>query len=266
MSTRPAGKASNAPRQKAGLAKAPDPVYAWSPRPSARTLSLPEQIAEQIGNNIICGQYEPGQRVQEQEVADSFEVSRGPVREALRILERDGLVQINARRGAQVTKLEVAEVNDIFEVRLALLALSARLATQRRDPHFLSELRSAVARLKLLARESNTDRYVNEIYKLNLLMAESSGNLFLRNMVFGLAHQTLRYARLGLSTEQRRIQSAANWRRLAAAVHANDPEAAYEATAQLVRDSRAMAMKLLLQLTPEKPARTRRPVRTRALK
>ena len=253
-------------KAKPGLAAAPAPVYAWSPRPSARTLSLPEQIAEQIGNAVIHGQYEPGQRVQEQEVADAFQVSRGPVREALRILERDGLVQINARRGAQVTKLDVGEVNDIFEVRLALLALSARLATQRRDPHFLSELKAAAERLKSLARAQNADSYVNEIYKLNLLMADASGNLFLRNMVFGLAHQTLRYARLGLSTEKRRVQSANNWRLVSAAVHANDADAAYEAVAQLVRDSRAMAIKLLIEQTPEKPVRPPRKVKPRAPK
>ena len=251
-------------KQKVSLDKTRDPVYAWSPRPSARTLSLPEQIAEQIGNAVIRGQYEPGQRIQEQEVADAFQVSRGPVREALRILERDGLVQINARRGAQVTKLDVGEVNDIFEVRLSLLALSARLATQRRDPHFLSELKSAIDRLKILARTDDADGYVNEVYKLNLLMAESSGNLFLRNMVFGLAHQTLRYARLGLSTEKRRIQSANNWRHLAAAVQGNDAEGAYEAAAQLVRDSRAMAIKLLIEQAPEKPARAPRKLRPRA--
>src|SRR6185295_15358913 len=75
-----------------------DPVYAWSPSPSAQTLSLPEQIAERVGNAIIRGNYEPGARIQEQALADQFHVSRGPVREALRILERDGLVRIHARR------------------------------------------------------------------------------------------------------------------------------------------------------------------------
>lgn len=241
------------PNSPLAIDKAADPMFSWSPRPSARTLSLPEQIAEQIGNAIIRGKYEPGQRVQEQEVANAFQVSRGPVREALRILERDGLVQINARRGAQVTKLDVSEVNDLFEVRASLMALSARLATQRRDPHFLAEIRTAAERLKNLARAPNPDEYVNEIYKLNMLMAEASGNPYLRNMVFSLAHQTLRYARLGLSTEQRRQQSATNWRRLAAAVHSSDADAAFDATAQLVRDSRAMAVKLLIEEPVNKP-------------
>jgi DNA-binding FadR family transcriptional regulator len=77
------------------------------------------------------------------------------------------------------------------------------------------------------------------------MLAEASGNRFLRNLVFSLAHQTLRYARLGLSTPKRRAQSVRNWRLLAAAVQGKDPKAAQEAAEKLVRDSRDTAVKLL---------------------
>lgn len=222
-------------------------VYAWSPSPAAQTLSLPEQIAERIGNAIIRGGYEPGARIQEQEVADQFQVSRGPVREALRILERDGLVQIHARRGAQVTQLNVGEVNDLFEVRISLLGLAARLAAERRDPEFMARFRASVERLAEISRNGDADAYTSAVYRHNLLLAEGSGNHFLRNLVFSLAHQTLRYARLGLSTPKRRAQSARNWRLLLAAVQGNEPKAAQAAAEKLVRDSRDMAVKLLRQ-------------------
>lgn len=224
-----------------------DTVYAWSPSPSAQTLSLPEQIAERIGNAIIRGSHEPGARIQEQDVADQFQVSRGPVREALRILERDGLVQIHARRGAQVTQLNVGEVNDLFEVRISLIGLAARLAAERRDPEFLARFRAGVERISEIAKDGDADAYTNAVYRHNLLLAEGSGNKFLRNMIFSLAHQTLRYARLGLSTPKRRAQSARNWRLLLAAVQGNEPRAAQEAAEKLVRDSRDMAVKLLRQ-------------------
>jgi len=74
----------------------------------ALTLSLPEQIASRLSERIVAGTYAPGQRVMEQALAAEFAVSRGPVREALRILERDGLVTILARRGALVTNLSTA--------------------------------------------------------------------------------------------------------------------------------------------------------------
>jgi DNA-binding GntR family transcriptional regulator len=220
-------------------------VYAWSPSPLAQTLTLPEQIAEGVGNEIIQGRYEPGARIQEQEVANQYQVSRGPVREALRILERDGLIQINARRGAQVTQLNVGEVSDLFEVRISLLGLCARLAAERRDPNFVADFRIAIDRISEIAKTADTDTYTSAVYRNNLMLAEGSGNRFLRKIVFALAHQTLRYARLGLSTPKRRAQSARNWRALLVAIQGNQPRTAQEAAEKLVRESRDTAVKLL---------------------
>lgn len=236
---------------KAAPRTAPSPdlemVYAWSPSPSAQTLSLPEQIAERIGNAIIRAGYEPGARIQEQEVANQFQVSRGPVREALRILERDGLVRIHARRGTQVTQLNVGEVNNLFEVRISLIGLAARLAAERRDPDFMIRLRAGVEGLLRIASNGDANAYASAVYRQNVMLAEGSGNHFLRNMVFSLAHQTLRYSRIGLSTSKRRAQSARNWRLLLAAVQGNQPKAAQAAAEKLVRDSRDTAVKMLRQ-------------------
>jgi DNA-binding GntR family transcriptional regulator len=222
-----------------------DTVYAWSPSPAAQTLSLPEQIAERIGNAIIRGSYDAGARIQEQEVADRFKVSRGPVREALRILERDGLVQINARRGAQVTQLDVDEVNDLFEVRIALIGLAARLAAERHEPGFIARMRAGTEQLARIVKGADADAYASAVYRHNIMLAEGSGNRFVHKMVASLSHQTLRYSRLGLSTPQRRAQSVRNWRLLLAAVQAKKPKAAQEAAEKLVRDSRDTAVKML---------------------
>ena len=207
--------------------------------------SLPEQIAQAVGNAIIGGTYEPGARIPEQEIATRFQASRAPVREALRILERDGLVQINARRGAQVTQLNADEVNDLFEVRIALFGLCARLAADAQDSNFTASLRTAVEQISELARQADTDSYASAVYHANLMLAEASGNPFLRKMVFALAHQTLQYARLGLSTSGRRTQSARNWRLLLAALEEGKASEARNAAEKLVRDSRETAVKLL---------------------
>ena len=79
--------------------------------------TLPEQIAELIFTSIANGEYEPGERIREEALAEQFEVSRGPVREALRILEKDSVVRILPNRGAHVTQLSIKEVADIFEIR-----------------------------------------------------------------------------------------------------------------------------------------------------
>lgn len=217
----------------------------WTPNPSAHTLSLPEQIAAEIGTEIISGRYEPGARIQEVEIATKFDVSRGPVREALRILERDGLVQINARRGASVTQLSLAELNDIFDPRTALNGLLGRKAAERQDRQAIDRLAVAVDRLTGLAEGSDIDSYTAAVYAAHRLMAEASGNAFLTRLVFFLAHQTLRYTRLALSTPQRRRESARNWRRVLAAIDSGDPAAAQAAAERLSQDSRDAALRLL---------------------
>ena len=97
-----------------------------APGAGAPMLSLPEQIAAQLASRITAGAYAPGQRILEQALAAEFGVSRGPVRDALRLLEKDGLVTILARRGAQVTKLTIQEVREIFDIRVALNGLRDR--------------------------------------------------------------------------------------------------------------------------------------------
>jgi DNA-binding GntR family transcriptional regulator len=221
------------------------PTFDWLPNASTRTLSLPEQIAEQVGNAIIKGLIEPGQRIQEQELADRFEVSRGPVREALRILERDGMVQILPRRGAQVTSLDVDEVNEIFEIRSALFGLAVKLFAERRDETALQHLKEGVENLRPLARGGHADEYVSAVYRLNMMVTEASGNRRLRAAMFSLAHQTLRYSRLGLSTEKRRQQSSKDWRALCAAIEKRNVAEARKIAESLVSLSRETAVRIL---------------------
>lgn len=216
-----------------------------SPKLSAQALSLPEQIAEQIGNAINRGAYEPGARIQEQEIAAQFDVSRGPVREALRILERDGLVEINARRGAQVTKLTVEEVVSIFDPRISLNGLAARRAAERRDPECIERMKSGVARLMELSSGDDADAYVSTMYGVHRSVTDGACNPFLTRLVFLLNNQTLRYARLGLATPRRRQQSARNWKRMLLAIQAGDADVAQAAAEQLARDSRDTVIRLL---------------------
>ncbi|MGE0153521.1 MAG: GntR family transcriptional regulator [Reyranellaceae bacterium] len=221
-------------------------TFRWSPSRSAQTLSLPEQIAETIGNAIIKGDLEPGQRIQEQTIASQFDVSRGPVREALRILERDGMVRILPRRGAQVTQLSIDEVSDVFAIRASLVGLVARLIAENPDPALIAKLRQRADKLnQLAASDVDADQYVQESYYMNMSMASGCGNPRLRDLIYSLAHQTVRYSRLGLSTKERRQQSAKLHHALVRALQKGDARRAQETAERLVMESRAMAIMLL---------------------
>ena len=218
--------------------------------PGPLTLSLPEQIAAQIAARITSAAYAPGQRIMEQAVAAEFAVSRGPVREALRLLEKDGLVTILARRGAQVTNLSSAEVKEIFDIRAALNGLRDRGIAEDPDRHRLLPLLEAeVAKLARLARDpKRVDDYVETVFRLNRLLTTASRSARLRIILGALAQQTLRYSRLGLSTEQRRRQSVRHWQELVKAVRGGDGERAQRVAERRVLDSRDAAIKKLREL------------------
>lgn len=96
-------------------------------------VSLAEQIAARLACAIAFDLVHAGQRLLEQDICAILGVSRAPVREALRILERDRLVEFQARRGALVTAPTAKEVRNVFDVRIALYGILLR-EEMNRDP------------------------------------------------------------------------------------------------------------------------------------
>lgn len=214
---------------------------------SALTQSLPEQIATQLSERIVSGAYTPGQRVMEQAIAEEFDVSRGPVREALRLLEKEGLVMILPRRGAQVTNPTIEEVNEIFDIRAMLNGLRDRLIAEgKQREQLVPVLEQEITRLAQTAAVPGPgDEYIEIVLRLNRLLTQAAGNHRLQAILGSLAVQTVRYTRLGLSTPQRRKQSAQNWQSLLRAIRDGDGDAAERIARQRVIDSRNAAVEHL---------------------
>ena len=212
------------------------------------TQSLPEQIAARLSERIVSGTYAPGQRIMEQAVAAEFEVSRGPVREALRLLEKEGLVIILARRGAQVTNPTIAEVNEIFDIRAMLNGLRDRMiAENTRRERLLPLLEQEIAKLAVSAVAPEGAEYIDTVLRLNRLLTQAAGNRRLQTILGSLAVQTVRYTRLGLSTPERRQQSVQHWQHLLRAIREGDGDAAERIARQRVLDSRDAAIEQLLR-------------------
>jgi DNA-binding GntR family transcriptional regulator len=209
----------------------------------ARPLSLPEQIAERIGQAILAGALAPGARIREQELSDAFKVSRGTVREALRILDKDGVVRLSPQRGAHVTNLSTKEVNEIFEIREALHALVVRRLCDTPNATLLAELEVGVSELERLAElPDGIELYAAASRQLTLLLTRNAGNDRAHEMIQSLARQTLRYTQLGLSGPERRRQSAGKWRRMLTEMTAGNADATVAAMRELIRDSRQTAV------------------------
>lgn len=228
--------------------------------PSPPMRSLAEQIAGRLSDRILAGEYSPGQRIMEQAVAAEFGVSRGPVREALRLLEKDGLVTILARRGAQVTRLSIDEVKEIFDVRAMLNGLRDRLIAE--DPErtrILPRLEAEVDALTRYARDArHADAYIDTVFRLNRILTDAAGSQRLKTILDSLALQTLRYSQLGLSAPERRRQSVVHWQQLLEAIRIGDGAAAERIARQRVDDSRDAAIRLLREQNAQGAAAQKR--------
>jgi DNA-binding GntR family transcriptional regulator len=192
------------------------------------TQTLPEKIAAAIAEDIVSGRYAPGERLVEATLVKAFGVSHGPVRDALRILQASGLVHCHPYRGAQVTTLSVREVQEIYQVRAALVGLRARWIAE--DPDRAELVASAEAPVRELTALAQTDAageaYVAVALSLNRMLTESLSNRWLRSMLQALTLQTSRYTRLALGTPERRRESARLWATLIDVIKAGDGEEA----------------------------------------
>jgi DNA-binding GntR family transcriptional regulator len=210
------------------------------------TLTVPEQVAAQVGDRIIAGRIAPGARIVEQDLAVEFRVSRGPIRDAIRILEREGLATIHARRGAVATELSVDEVGEIVEMRAALLETAARKNAELRSADLLAVLAAGIARLEQLAAlDDDRGEYAETVYRMSIISARACGNRRLARTVTALSLQTLRYSKLGLASKARRQASLRLWKSSLAALRRGETEKFAALTRERVEASGAEAMRAL---------------------
>ena len=99
-------------------------------RPSPAT-SSPDVVAERLRDGVRTGRYVPGQRLVEADLTAELKLSRGPIREALKLLAAEGLVELSRHRGAALRQLSRREVRDILTIQESLTSLAARLAAER---------------------------------------------------------------------------------------------------------------------------------------
>ncbi|XAS67336.1 GntR family transcriptional regulator [Micrococcaceae bacterium Sec5.7] len=101
---------------------------------------LREAVRDALRTRIFEGHYAPGTRLVERDLAAEFNVSRLPIREALRMLRQEGLISDRASRGTEVSSLSPKDVEDLFDVRESLEVLACRLAAVRATPGDLEQL------------------------------------------------------------------------------------------------------------------------------
>ena len=154
---------------------------------------LREIVYEELRNLILTGKIKPGTRMMEIELADDMGVSRTPIREAIRKLEKEGLVVIEPRKGAYASEVSVKDMVDILEVRANLEGLAAYLAAERMTDAEKKVLEETKEKFKIAVAESDLPEMIANDTKFHHMIVESSKNNHLIHMVEQLQELVLRF-------------------------------------------------------------------------
>jgi DNA-binding GntR family transcriptional regulator len=204
---------------------------------------MPLQIADALAGDIIEGRFSPGERLNEVQLAARWGVSRSPLREALRILEKRGMVVLTPQLGARVTALSLDEVDQLFEMRAVLVGLASRRAAARIDANSARRLDTML--LNLERSLHNAERYERASAATTMEIAVIGGSPPLIEMIESFAHRIGRYARMGLDSAARRRTSIGHWRLLVETLQAGDADRAEAIQRRLALDNRDEAVKVL---------------------
>jgi DNA-binding GntR family transcriptional regulator len=214
--------------------------------------TLPDQVAEQLGSEIVAGRRKSGERLVELDLARNFGVSRGPIREAIRILERRRLVEVRPRRGAYVRPLSLKSVADLFNVRCTLSLLAVRTMAIQPIESYVDTLARRCAELEAMVDVDDPGGFALIVTRAVKTIARGSGNELLVELLTDLANQTvwttIWTAPLDYLTRDIRRASADGLAATLGAIRSRNPEAAVASLGQLLERDRDRALDSLSKM------------------
>lgn len=223
-----------------------------SPRSLQRVQSLHEQTYQTLRTAILSGELEAGKRLIETQLAEMLQVSRTPIREAIRQLQLENLVMTDPNGALRVAALSIADAAHLYDCRIALEQLSVSAACQNATDAQLAELERAVQQA-----EKTTDQQTHQLtnyqllhmdYEFHRLLAQSSSNPWL----VGLLDQVFdKMALLRLRTMQlnpRVLEIKKEHRQITRAVCDRNPDAAKAAICEHLSASKERVIREIEQL------------------
>ncbi len=160
---------------------------------AASYLPLRDEVFFTLRDRILKGELSPGDRLMEIPLAEKLGVSRTPVREAIRLLEREGLAITIPRRGAQVARMTEKDLSDVLEVREALDELAAEKACKNMNDEIIEKLSAAMDEFKRAARSDDIKVIVEADEAFHHIIYEAADNPRLLSIVDNLKEQMYRF-------------------------------------------------------------------------
>ncbi|MGW1813982.1 GntR family transcriptional regulator [Streptomyces sp. NPDC002125] len=223
--------------------------------------SLRDRAYETLRRRIIEVELQPGERLVERDLAAELEVSRIPLREALRLLAADGLVLLVPHRGALVAPFTPGDVRDLFDVRESLESLAARLAAERADDDGLARLAEGLATARAATRAHDRAAIAAANAAFHTGIVELASNALLSGVMRPLEARMHWLFRLTALRDP--AQQCAEHEQMYEAIAARDADRAARLAHEHVADGRATSLDLAAQwsrpdIDPEAIAARRR--------
>lgn len=156
-------------------------------------LPLRDVVFNTLRQAILRGELKPGERLMEIALSHRLGVSRTPVREAIRMLEQEGLVIMIPRKGAQVAEISQQDLIDVLEVRIGLEEIAVRFACQRMTEEELEELGQAVKEFEKAMQEDDLGELASADVKVHEVIYRGTHNQRLVQIISNIREQIYRY-------------------------------------------------------------------------
>ena len=188
--------------------------------------SLRGKVYDRIREDILNGVYKEHEELKEATLGEKMGVSRTPVREALRQLELEGLVEIIPNKGARVTGITKKDIEDIYQIRYLLEGLSARWATEHVTEELIDKMEETLYLTEFHAKKGNFMQVFELDSQFHELMYAASGSKMLNHILSDFHMYVTRMRKSILSSDSRSKNSTEEHRAILEAIKERDPDKA----------------------------------------
>lgn len=204
-----------------------------------------EEVTRRLREAIVSGQLKPGERLRERDLVEWTNVSRTSVREALRQLESEGLVDMVPNQGPIVSVLTAEEARDIYEVRGVLEGLAGRRFAVHATDDEIEQLAASVDRMAAIVASGTGETIREEKERFYAILFRGCGNQIAGSVFDLLYARVTRLRSTTLSNPNRPPETIAELRRILEKIRARDPEATEAAFVDHVEKAAAIALEML---------------------
>lgn len=226
--------------------------------PLPRRESLHEQTYQALRTSILSGELSPGERLIETQLAQQLAVSRTPIREALRQLQREGLVTVDTSGGLRVISVSVADAVHLYDCRIALEQAAVREACLNASDSTLNELELFVDQseraVQRQASTLNTFEMLNLDYQFHRKIAESTGNPWLTGLLDQVFDKMLLLRVQTTRHDPKVLEICTEHRKICAAIASRESDIAINSIQAHLRASKNRVVQTLKTLQPTSKA------------